>query len=99
MSDIRAGVLLSLQRSLLGMISENIRAITCEWGADIITIIFVFDGDYSPSDEEDCEVIVTEVAADFPEHTVETQLVSLKAPLSLADEILTAWVYVRREMH
>ena len=93
----RLRLLLGMQVALLGMITPQIRGITCGWIDNAITLKFLYDGPYSEDDEEDCEDVVTEIMSHFPEHQVELQMLELQAPESLKDQYLQAWVYLRKE--
>ena len=96
-TEIRADVLLALQVALLDMITPNIRGVTCDWDDIKITIKFIFDGNYSEDNKELCEEVVTEVMSHFPRHNVELKLASISSPLSIKDEMLAAWGFLRRE--
>lgn len=97
-NELRAEVLLSLQRALLGEIGLNVRGITCDWDTTSITIQCIFDGEISDDDQEAMEVACTEVMADFPpDVTVNRACKRLDAPEPLNSHTLTVWVYRRKE--
>lgn len=63
---MRARVLLSVQRALLGHIGTKVRAIACKWSEDEIQVRVVFDGEIGDDDAEAISKAETEVIADFP---------------------------------
>ena len=64
---MRTGVLLSLQRALLGAITPNMRAITVEWSKTYIRIWVYHDGQFTEEAVEDFDAdVVTQVIADYP---------------------------------
>lgn len=69
---------LSLQRALLGEITDNLVAVTSSLNGTHIKIVAYFKGNLSEEDIERVQDIGTEVIADFPEpYTIEE--VSLSA--------------------
>lgn len=94
---LRAQVLLSLQRALLGEISSQLRGVTCEWGEEEILIEAIFDGEIENSDQDSLECVGSEVAADFPEHRVEVLSTRIDFPSRLNEKSRTEWVYLRKE--
>lgn len=94
---LRAEVLLSLQRALLGEISSQLRGVTCEWDEEDILIEAFFDGEIETSDQDSLECVGSEVAADFPEHRVEVLSTRIDSPSPVNQKSRTAWVYRRKE--
>jgi hypothetical protein len=98
MHDIRARLLLSVQRALLGAVSPRLRAVTCGWEGVEITLRFVFDGEMVEEDLEDAGVVATEVAADFPAPwTVDEDVARLDYPDDLRPVGLALWAFRRKE--
>ena len=95
--EIRPNLLLALQVSLLGMITSNVRGITCGWDNNNIVIKHIFESNFSDEDVELCEEVASEVIASFPHHNIETHQAFIPLPDSIDDEFLSAWVYLRRE--
>ncbi len=94
---LRAQVLLSIQRALLGAVSSRLRGIACAWDHSRISIKAFFDGEVSEVDKEAMEVACSEVLSDFPEHRVDVESVRLDYPEKLTLSGLNAWVYRRME--
>jgi len=69
-TDMRARVLLSVQRALLGQIGAAVRAIMCRWTENEIYVRVVLDGEISDRDAEAISEAETEVIADFPSQVV-----------------------------
>ena len=98
MHDIRAKLLLSVQRALLGAVSPRLRAVTCGWEGFEITLRFVFDGEVADPDLEDAGVVASEVAADFPAPwTVDEDIARLDYPDDLRPGALALWAFRRKE--
>lgn len=95
--ELRISVLLSIQRALLGAITPNIRGIACAWNKSKITIYCYFDGEITEEDEDSMDCVATEVIADFLEHTVDLQCITVNVSESLTQHRLLAWVYMRKE--
>ncbi len=56
---------LSLQRALLGMITQNIRAVYADWNDLQVVLYFFFDGEFTEDEAEEVSCIETEVLADI----------------------------------
>lgn len=95
---MRIRVLLSLQVALLDMVTPNMRAITCKWDSNNIFIRFIYDGEISEKDKENCDEIATEVISHFSHHKIEFEVVRSDVPTPLKDQVLNAWVYKRCEV-
>lgn len=52
MSDIRAKLLLSVQRALLDAVPQTLRAVTCDWEGTEIKLRFLSHGEISEEDLE-----------------------------------------------
>ncbi|RTY52565.1 hypothetical protein EKL29_22720 [Pantoea sp. YU22] len=59
---------LSIQRALLGNVTNNMRAIMAELSENYIKLFFYYDGEVHEDDEEIVSEIEAEVMADFDEH-------------------------------
>ena len=85
-SDLRARVLLSVQRALLGEITPEMRAVEVEWSPERILLRVFTEGEASEQVREDFDAaVVTQVVADFPEPDrgdprVELEFVRCDAP-------------------
>jgi hypothetical protein len=96
--SIRAKLLLSAQRALLGAVPANLRAVTAGWTGAQITLRFLFDGEISASDRESAQIVGTEVISDFPSPwTIEEEILRLDQPADLGAKALAHWVYLRKE--
>ncbi|PWJ89764.1 MULTISPECIES: hypothetical protein [Mesorhizobium] len=98
MNDIRATLLLSVQRALLGAVPHNLRAVTCGWEGTEIKLRFVFDGEIAEETYDDARIAGTEVVADFPAPwTISEDIVRLDHPDSIRPGALALWAYRRKE--
>jgi hypothetical protein len=68
--NFRALVLLSLQRALVGMITQSMLAVFVSWTEMEVCVRVLFDRPVSPDDIEWVSIIETEIIADIPTHTV-----------------------------
>ena len=97
-TDMRARVLLSLQRALVGHIGTAVRAIMCRWTEDEIHVRTVFDGEINDDDTEEIAEAETEVIADFPSQVaVFFKLERLDYPALIEHEIDEVAVFRRME--
>lgn len=66
---VRARLLLSLQRALLGCVRQNLRAASIEGDPEqkVITVRFEYADEPSPDEREQASCVTAEVIADFPE--------------------------------
>jgi hypothetical protein len=95
---LRAELLLSLQRALVGVVPPSLRAVTCDWAEARITLCYVFDGPIDPGDEEGMRAVGAEVVADFPpDVALDEQIVRSDHPAGLTPHFLRAWAYMRKE--
>lgn len=91
-------VKLSLQRALLGEVSDNLRMVAadCNDEQNKITVFFYFDGEISPQNAESANCICAEVSGDFDETTsICDTPIRLDFPERLPPHSLTA--YLRQE--
>lgn len=88
---------LSLQRALLGEITPDVRGITYGCDKNKIVIRCYFAGEITEEDEDSMDCVEGEVIADFPEHAIDLQCITLDMSESLAQHTLSAWVYLRKE--
>jgi hypothetical protein len=92
--DLVTTLKLSLQRALLGAVSENIYAITADVKEKQIRIHAFYYREPSESELNDLSMVTTEVIADFPTgYKVDEQcfLKSLTDPI-----VLNFWVFMRK---
>jgi hypothetical protein len=68
--NFRTLVLLSLQRALIGMITQSMLAVYVSWTEAEVCIRVLFDRPISRDDIEWVSIIETEVIADIPTHAV-----------------------------
>ncbi len=98
MNDIRATLLLSVQRALLGAVPHNLRAVTCDWDGTEIKLRFVFDGEIAEENYEHAQIVGTEVVSDFPAPwTISEDIVRLDYPGGICPGALALWAYLRKE--
>lgn len=96
LSPLRARVLLSMQRGLLGMVTPALRRVTVRWDERRINARFL----YAHDDDENIDLvqeIETEVLADFDDGTLsdfQLEVWDGAAPAFRDDEVC---VYMRRE--
>jgi len=95
-SDMRAGVLLSVQRALLGEVFPALRGVSIELDDSKICLVCIVDGMLSSEDAESLSCIESEVMADFPEeYEVSLETVRCDAPAEMPT--CSVWAYRRRE--
>ncbi|WP_256750500.1 hypothetical protein [Mesorhizobium sp. Mes31] len=98
MNDIRATLLLSLQRALLNAVPLNLRAVSCDWEGTDIKLRFVFDGEVSDANFDEVQIVGAEVIADFPAPwTISEDVVRLDYPADTRPGSLAHWAYMRKE--
>lgn len=96
--QLRAFLLLSVQRALLGVVPAALRAVTCDWQAKEIRIQFVFDGEIADDDRECVQIAGTEVIADFAsDWTISEEIIRIDSPANLGAYALAHWAYERKE--
>ena len=96
-SEIRTDVLLSMQKSLFGMIYPAIRAIAVGFeGLKKLKIIYYLDREPNENDYENLSIVSSEVCADIDFSEVEELCIFSMEPFSKLDN-LTSWVYMRKE--
>ena len=95
---LRAELLLSLQRALVGVVPASLRAVTCDWAETKITLRYIFDGPACPYDADAMLAVGAEVASDFRDTvSLDEQIVQVDHPSALASHFLRAWAYMRKE--
>ena len=95
---LRAEVLLSLQRALVGAVPASLRAVTCDWSETTVTLRYVFDGPVDPFDADRMMAVGGEVAADLGcALALDEQIVRADHPAGLGRHFLRAWAYMRHE--
>ena len=91
-------LLLSIQRAILGVITPNIRGITCALNNSQIIIRCYFEGQITEENEESMNSVEAEVIADFPpDFTIDLQCIATNKSESLEQHRLLAWAYKRKE--
>ncbi len=94
----RVGVLLSLQRALVGQVPPTLRGVLVALTVDVeARMICYFDGVIAEDDEEDVQCAYTEVLADFPDYDIHLEIHRLDTPIPLPKipEGAGHWVYMR----
>ena len=95
---LRAELLLSLQRALVGAVPASLRAVTCDWDEAKVTLRYIFDGPVGPYDMDCMMAVGAEVAADFHDtRALDEQIVRVDHPAGLERHFLRAWAYMRKE--
>jgi hypothetical protein len=96
-TDLRARLLLSVQRALLGEMTANVRAVTCSAADSKIVLRWIVDGAISDGLREAASAIGTEVIADFANHHVSEELVRCDDPADIKLLFLDELAYLRKE--
>ncbi|WP_333501113.1 hypothetical protein [Kluyvera genomosp. 2] len=97
LADLNSYLRLSVQRTLLGNLAPNIRAVVAKISGKNIGLLFYFEGQVGDDDEELVSVIETEVIADFDENfIVDTTIQRLDYPQPI-NNINGLLVYLRKE--
>ena len=87
---------LSIQRALLGEVSDKLRAVTFSVSEIRLDIKFYFDGEVGEDDFESASCVETEVLADYEEgYKVSVRCLRVDFPNSIND--CGVWVFRRRE--
>jgi hypothetical protein len=94
--NLRAALLLSIQRALLGEVTPNIRAVTCRIDPDRIVLRWIVDGAISNELKGDLGAIGTEVVADFSTHQISEEFVRCDAPADIRSYYLDDIAYLRK---
>lgn len=95
--EIDAGVILSVERSMLGVITPDLRAVAVGWHEGTIRARFIYD---RPVAEDDWDEIISaeaEVVADHWPRPVQFEADYSDAPIIERLPGETWWVYARRE--
>lgn len=95
--NIKVVLRLGCQVALLGVVTRNLRLVTCDWDEKMLTVRFVFDGEPTEWQRELCEVATTEIVADFRRHHITTEIVSHPFPEDVGPLYLKELVYQRWE--
>lgn len=74
-----------LQVALLGAVTPNLRAVIVETEKDEMTLYFYYDEKFSEEEEENAEVVATEVMTDFLDHVVNLKHIVLPYPEKLPE--------------
>ncbi len=95
---LKAELLLSLQRALVGVVPASLRAVTCDWAEAKITLRYIFDGPIRSDDAVDMLAVGEDVMSHFRDTMeLDDQLVRVDHPVCLAPHFLRAWAYMRKE--
>lgn len=95
--EFRSQLLLAFQVALLGMVTPALRAVTVGWEGKRIAAKCIFDHAVVSDDWETCSDIEGELHASFPDCAVEVSPVYIERGRDFRAELLTAWVYSRKE--
>jgi hypothetical protein len=95
--DKNVSLRLSVQTALLGLVTPKLRAVACGWQGDTIIIDFLFDGEFTAEEAEECRVASTEVVADYPKARLDERITAYPYPMPLGEKRLSHWVYIRKE--
>lgn len=76
----RVQLLLGLQVALLGMVTPNMRNISCEAESGVIRLRTFFDGEVTAEDEERMEEVASELISHFPNADIVSECIRLDAP-------------------
>ena len=79
-TELRIRVLLTLQASLLGMVTANMRAVAVSWNDKDVRVRVVFDETVSAEDAEVASQIESEVISHLPDHNVRCQAEACATP-------------------
>lgn len=72
-----ASIILSFNRALLGEVTENLRAIICDWNDSQINMRCYFATKANDLDIDSMECAATEIIADFPLHSIDVEHLTL----------------------
>lgn len=76
----RAQLLLGLQVALLGMVTPNMRHISCQAGDGVIRLRTFFAGEVTADDEERMEEVASELISHFPDADIVSECLRLDPP-------------------
>ena len=76
----RVQLLLGLQVALLGMVTPNMRNISCEAESGVIRLRTFFDGEVTAEDEERMEEVASELISHFPNADIVSECIRLDPP-------------------
>ena len=103
-----SSIILSFNRALLGEITDNLRAIICDWNDSHINVRSYFEAEANDLYIDSMECIAAEVVADFPAHSIDveystidlSQPVNNQSILSQHSPIYdrSTWIFTRREL-
>jgi hypothetical protein len=98
---VRQKLLLSVQRALLGAVPAALRQVSCGWSGQEIKLRFVFDGEINPDDYESCQMVGSEVIADFnAPWTINEGILRLDYPADFRErreDVTMTLAYLRKE--
>jgi hypothetical protein len=94
---LRAKVILSANRALLGAVTPNLRGVTLDYIPELLTLRAYFDIDATDEEKELIDIALTEMIADlyYDIKTCKYEPVELAAPAKLT--VLKDWIYLRYE--
>lgn len=96
--DLRIRTLLSLQRSLLDIVTPNLRGVAVRYDPLVVRSRFLFENPPAEDDLENVSEAETYTIADFQEG-VSVEFSAVWLPTSQARDLLEGehWVYLRKE--
>ncbi|MGO7535233.1 hypothetical protein [Rhizobium leguminosarum] len=95
--ELRVGVLLAVQQSLLGTVGPNLRAVACSWTDSDIRVRAIFDLEISQIDLENMSEVETEIMSHFPDQEVGVSCTRIEAPAIISANPSEVFVFKRRE--
>ncbi|MBY5660423.1 hypothetical protein [Rhizobium leguminosarum] len=96
-NELRVGVLLAVQQSLLGTVGPNLRAVACSWTDSDIRVRAIFDLEISPIDIENMSEVETEIMSHFSDQQVAVSCTRIEAPAIISANPSEVFVFKRRE--
>jgi hypothetical protein len=96
-ASLRARLLLSVQRAMLGEVTPNIRAVTCRIDSTLIILRWIIDGPVSEKLKDNLSIIGTEVVSDFSSHRISEEFVRRDVPADIKTLYLDDLVHLRKE--
>lgn len=83
----RVQLLLGLQIALLGMVTPNVRNISCQADNGVIRLRTYFAGEVTADDEERMEEVASELISHFPGADIVSECLRLDPPTVVADHL------------
>ena len=86
---------LSIQRALLGEITDKVRGVTFKLENNKIEILTYYDGEITEDNQESVDCALTEIYADFENIEISWDIKRIDYPHKII--CLDHWVYLRKE--